>query len=65
MSTQKNNLAETFPNNEVSEVTENFDTNVINKYQELNNKCDVVIKKIKSRKSNKNNWGYLNGWETY
>ncbi len=33
-----------------SSESEEIDINVINNYQELNNKCDKVITKIKNRK---------------
>lgn len=53
MSSQKNNTLEVVSNNEVPEMLEDIDNNVIKKYQELNNKCDVIITKIKIRKSKK------------
>lgn len=49
MSVQKNNNLENVASNENTE--EKFDPNVMNSYQELSEKCDVVIKKIKNRKS--------------
>lgn len=36
--------------NEASDL-EKFDPNMMNSYEELSEKCDVVIKKIKNRKS--------------
>jgi hypothetical protein len=47
-----------YNNNEKISINENTEVevkeaNVINVYQELNNKCDVVISKIKNRKLKK------------
>lgn len=50
MSGQKNNTIETTPSNESLEL-EKFDASMMDSYQELNDKCDVLIKKIKNRKS--------------
>jgi hypothetical protein len=50
MSAQKNNIVEAAPSNDNIEI-EKFDANMMHSYEELNDKCDVVIKKIKNRKS--------------
>lgn len=52
MSVPKNSQDMTNNENvELEKLLDKFEPNMLNGYEELSNKCDVIIKKIKSRKS--------------